>query len=194
MIEDLYKDYTLEQMKTLYIANEVLKDQIKGKVLRIQVDDDNVGAEICNESYEVTHNNNFKWTYTREYLNLRVPSNWYSDVYLKGVGTVIYEGKVSLVLKAREISTNRVKHDLQIPDMRLFTVWMPVYKSKTELTPKPWNPKWEQKSWYIECERRFMAAIPVTNSVLNFAGLTENRAASSLKRHMMKRMKRKMNL
>ena len=176
IIKDEFEGWDVNQMKTQYIAHNIMRDLTNYFKLTIG-DEPNLTQAVERRTNEYR---SYKWSYDIIMTYLTVKDDWYEKVHLNGISKARYNNLSTIVLDARPLNTNRVRADLRIPDMELYSVLIPVKVEggRAKLAPV----------------RRFMCVVPTTAGAICFAGQSENRAASSLKKNLMTEMKRQMGL
>ena len=190
MINDIYKNYTMEQLK----ADAAVKS------LSLET------GIVFNVSFGTPPNYEFKtrkirhhsswgsWQTVYHVQNLVLPNDWYSRVYLNGIASVKYNGRQTVCLDAEAVDPAKyLREDLRLSNFEVYKVKLPYFKPEEyEYKPNVGMIKTsEAESSVLD---RFMVASPVTNGSICFAGKYANSAASNLKKDVMKRLENAMDV
>lgn len=193
MITDKYEGWSTEKLKTLHTASNSLGEMARGAEVNLTLVEGEPSLTYKTVRKTMKYGNHVHH-YDHTEADLRLQEDWYTKLYLNGIGTVTYNNFESIVLDAREINVNRARPDLQLPEMKLYKVTLPVRKTREIEVQGYQGHTFKRKEYYVEVEKRFMAVIPTSDGSLNFAGQSENRAAATLKKQMMQYMKKQMGL
>ena len=184
MLEDIYKDATAEQLKAVCVIKDIMLDISADTVVTLS---DEPNAELSVRTVKQSYGT-YSWTSTFTRIIYSIPPTWYSDIYLKGLGSVKYNGKITLALSAEEQPLSLLKPELRHGHIALYKVKLPIY------TPHVWLPHGHSTPPKMDVEERFMAVAAITNGSMAFAGKTPGIAAGNLNRSLMKLMKESMRL
>ena len=187
-MKDKLEGLTLNGLKCKYVIEEAFREAKRDVKI---IFGNPTNAEI--KRIKKVHKwRNHEWTSVQETLCITIPDTWYEDIYLNGIGTVRYNNALSIALTAVEEDISKLNPKLALPGMKLYKVKMPIFS--TDFIQS--GPTKYHGHWIHDCkpQERFMVSTEVTDKTLCFAGLSPNRAASSLKKNMMKVMQEEMGL
>ena len=191
MIIDTLAGMSAEQLKTAYMAENILRESHTGSwAVKFEFGD----PDITEHVEEITNSfGNHTWTYTRNYLTYHLPDDWYDRIYLQGIGAVTYNNKRTLVVEA-EPSDVVLRKDLQMEGFQVHKVMLPVFKQERIRINSSWRGYRTVER--ASLEERFMVSCVVgdKSSAFAFAAVHANAAAANLKRKMMKKMMNQMGV
>ena len=184
MITDHLKDYTPEQLKSAYMAETILRNEpMPCHQVSFRFGEPDAKVDTIQKTYRWgTHSH----TYNISHLIFQIPENWYERVYLRGIGSVTYNSKTSLVLDAVDTDV-KLREDLDLPGFEVHKVILPTWEHKKTGVSRWGRPIFE--TYCIPAERYMVScAIGDNDSAIAYAAVHANAAAANLKKNMMKRM------
>lgn len=190
---DKLKDYSLDQLKTAYQVENILRNG-EFKIMNVKVGFGDTYDTVV-DVVKSTHSfGTYTWESYQHSMKITVTPDWYDEVYLEGIGTVRYMNRTSLVLAAEKIDNDLLREDLRMDGFQCYKVKLPVFKEIYQPVQRgSYSGRWRTIETTIE-ERFMVASVFGDNDSMNYAAVHLNAAGANLKKAMMKKMSQIMGI